>query len=613
LRRAATAQFSRRFPLVDASSLVVDWRIVAPVVTAVFTLLVLLILTATFLNTFADRIPAGVRVLGVDVSGRTKEDGQARLQAASGTYLARPVVLRGEGHEWELAASDLGVLVDVAAMIDDAYEVGKQGNFLHRALAQWAALLLGERLQQPKFLFDEPRMEAAIAEMAQAIERPPHDARIEVIPAPDGGTVVITPEEFGLEVRIPESIERTRAALAGGLPARADLVVQPAAPAAVAADFREAKAQAEQAMSAPVTLTFENKRWTVSREEIARVLTFEREPGKPARLAIDPGPLQPLLLRISQEVGQPAVNARFEWTGSTVRPIREGQDGREVDVDAVRTELRERVLSDQRTVPLSLVATRPTITSADGAKLGIKDLIKEGRTSFPGSVPEKQHNIRLAASRLNGVVVPPGGVFSFNREVGPTTLDAGFQSGWGITTSSSGARTIPSVAGGICQVATTLFHPVFHAGYTIEERHWHLYWIPSYGQPPLGMQGLDATVDEDAKLDFKFINPTSDYLLIQARVEGTTLIFGLYGTKPAWTVKIDGPVITNVVPANREPVRQPEPTMPEGRSLVVESAHDGFTATITRTVTLGDDVRQLRMRSNYVPSRNVTLYGTGGT
>jgi vancomycin resistance protein YoaR len=101
--------------------------------------------------------------------------------------------------------------------------------------------------------------------------------------------------------------------------------------------------------------------------------------------------------------------------------------------------------------------------------------------------------------------------------------------------------------------------------------------------------------------------------LIQARVEGTTLIFGLYGTKPTWTVKIDGPVITNVVPANREPVRQPEPTMPDGRTLAVESAHDGFTATITRTVTLGDDVRQLRMRSNYVPSRNVTLYGTGGT
>jgi vancomycin resistance protein YoaR len=126
------------------------------------------------------------------------------------------------------------------------------------------------------------------------------------------------------------------------------------------------------------------------------------------------------------------------------------------------------------------------------------------------------------------------------------------------------------------------------------------------------MQGLDATVDEDARLDFKFVNPTSDYLLIQARVEGTTLVFGLYGTKPDWTVKVEGPMITNVVPADREPVRQPEPTMPEGRTLAVESAHDGFDSTIIRTVTIGNDVRQLRLRSHYVPSRNVTLYGTGG-
>lgn len=596
----------------DAGALVVDWRVITPVVTGVISLLLLLVLTAALHQAFADRISAGVRVLGADLGGRTKDEARARLLVASEAYLAQPVVLRAEGHEWELAASDLGVLVDVDAMVEDAYAVGKEGNVVQRALAQWGALLLGERFQRPRLLFDEARMEAAITSMAKMIDRPPVDARIEVVPAPDGGSIVITPEEYGREVRVEESAQRAQAALAGGLPAKADLVIVPSAPAVTAADFQEAKAQAEQAISAPVTLTFENKRWTVGREEIARMLTFEREPGRSARLAIDVGPIRPLLDRISREVGQPAINARFEWTGSGVRPIREGQEGREVDVEAVKVELRERILSDQRTVALTLAPTRPAVTSADGPKLGIKELIKEGRTSFPGSVPEKQHNIRLAASRLHGVVVPPGGMFSFNREVGPTTLDAGYKTGWGITTTGSGARTIPSVAGGICQVATTLFHPVFHAGYPIEERHWHLYWIPAYGQPPLGMQGLDATVDEDANLDFKFINSTADYLLIQARVEGTTLIFGLYGTKPPWTVKIEGPIITNVVPANREQVRQPEPSMPQGRTLVVEAAHDGFDATIIRTVTQGDDVRQLRLRSHYVPSRNVVLYGTGG-
>ena len=93
--------------------------------------------------------------------------------------------------------------------------------------------------------------------------------------------------------------------------------------------------------------------------------------------------------------------------------------------------------------------------------------------------------------------MPPGGLFSFNQALGPTTLDAGFKTGWGITTSGGGVKTVPSVAGGICQVATTLFQTVFWSGYQIEERNWHLYRIQSYTSK--GVDGLDATVDEAAE------------------------------------------------------------------------------------------------------------------
>jgi vancomycin resistance protein YoaR len=294
-----------------------------------------------------------------------------------------------------------------------------------------------------------------------------------------------------------------------------------------------------------------------------------------------------------------------------LRVIREGQDGKGLDIDWLRSQARQSLLGADRSLPLVVTVVPAAISSSDGPKLGIRELVREGRTSFAGGVAEKQHNIRLAVSRLHGVVVAPGATFSFNREVGPTTLEAGFRSGWGITISSTGAQTVPSVAGGICQVATTLFQPVFHAGYAIEERHSHLYWIQSYGQAPLGMKGLDATVDEDYGLDMQFINSTPDYLLVQARVEGTTLIFSLFGTKPTWDVKIEGPTITNVVPADRTPVSRAEPTMPNGRTLQVESAQDGFDVTIARTVTQGADVRTLRLRSHYVPSQNVVLYGPG--
>jgi vancomycin resistance protein YoaR len=391
------------------------------------------------------------------------------------------------------------------------------------------------------------------------------------------------------------------------------LVIAAEAPAITAGDLRAVQAQTDRIISAALVLTYQDHRWTLDRDDIARMVVFESGSGRAPQVALSPDALKDTFARIARDVEQPAQNARFQWAGGgNLRVVREGRDGMGLDLDALKVQMREHLLADERQISLPVAVTRPVVASSDGPKLGIKELIREGRTSFPGAVPEKQHNIQLASSRLHGTVVPPGATFSFNKEIGPTTLDAGFRTGWGITLSGSGARTIPSVAGGICQVATTLFHPVFHAGYSIEERHYHLYWIQSYGQPPLGMQGLDATVDEDYGLDLQFINTTSDYLLIQSRVEGSTLIFGLYGTKPTWKVQIEGPIITNVIPADRSPVSQSEASMPAGRTLQVEAAQDGFDATIVRTVTQGEDSRTLRLRSHYVPSHNVVLEGTGG-
>jgi hypothetical protein len=212
------------------------------------------------------------------------------------------------------------------------------------------------------------------------------------------------------------------------------------------------------------------------------------------------------------------------------------------------------------------------------------------------------------------VVVPPNGTFSFNEELGSTSLDAGFKIGWGITTGAGGnVRTVPSVAGGICQVATTLFHAVFWSGYQIEERNWHLYWIQSYTSK--GVVGLDATVDEEAGLDFQFINPTPHHLLIQSWVDdGLNVNFALYGTKPDWVVKVDPSEKTDVVEAEADSISiEEEPTLPEGNRLQVERAGDGFVVTNVRHVQQkGEEERTLRLVSRYRPSRNVVLLGTGG-
>jgi vancomycin resistance protein YoaR len=139
-----------------------------------------------------------------------------------------------------------------------------------------------------------------------------------------------------------------------------------------------------------------------------------------------------------------------------------------------------------------------------------------------------------------------------------------------------------------------------------------MYWIPRYGQPPSGMKGLDATVDAPY-VDFKFKNNTGNWLAIQSSTDNANVYFSVYGTKTGWQVKVEGPIITNVVPAQPEMVYQEDPTMPWGKELFVEHAENGFTATVVRTVTKdGEVVDKYTSVSRYRPSRNVTLVGIKG-
>jgi vancomycin resistance protein YoaR len=328
-----------------------------------------------------------------------------------------------------------------------------------------------------------------------------------------------------------------------------------------------------------------------------------------ANSQLDGAALQSLASHLADQWNQSMVNARFNFNGGDLTPIRESQEGRTLDQTGAAAAIGQALQTGQTAVTLPGNVVPPQVSSDNPQQLGITTNLDRGGTSFAGSIPEKAENIRLAAQRLNGVVVPPGGTFSFNQEVGPTTLDSGFEWGFGIEASAGGARTVPSVAGGICQVATTLFQRVFWSGFPLVERHWHLYWIPAYASR--GLVGLDATVDEDSGLDFRWSNPTDGYVLIQSATDDSNVYFGLYGSQRNWKVKVDDPEISHRVTADPAPVAEAEPTLPWGRILPVETARDGFDVAITRTVTREDgQPRALTVQSSYEPSRTVTLVGT---
>lgn len=147
---------------------------------------------------------------------------------------------------------------------------------------------------------------------------------------------------------------------------------------------------------------------------------------------------------------------------------------------------------------------------AQGAVSG-QAVIGTCTTSYTDNIP-RAVNVELAAQRINGVVVQPGGSFSFSN----TILDRTSANGYVEAPIFISGKKGTGVGGGVCQVSSTLYAAMVYAGLPATERHAHslsVDYLPA---------GLDATIAGNY-MDLRFTNTFSQPLLIQASAEGGTL------------------------------------------------------------------------------------------
>jgi vancomycin resistance protein YoaR len=519
--------------------------------------------------------PVSLPVAEIPSTIRTTDLSEARKQAL--TVLSGPAVVSYEGRTWELGVDQLQ-----------------------------AALILPSR---PGATVDvDPKViDRFVQRVASDVDRPARSAQLVV----QGDQVVVTPSQTARVVDQAATQALVRSALFSAQRTVVP-VVKETPPAVTEADLASSLALARTEVDSPVVLNgAEGQSWTITPAMLLKMLALPADPlaQRDQTPRLDPAKLQAYISSLAKGIDRPAFNARFLYNGGQVQLIRDGISGQRLDQQATLDAIQRAAVSDQRTVALPIETVAPLITARDVDKLSGLQLIAENSTSYAGSIPPRRHNVELATSMLNGVVVAPGQIFSFNQELGPQTLARGFQVGYGIIAQGNGqVETVPSVGGGICQVSTTLFQPVFWSGDEIEERHWHAYWIAHYASH--GYPGLDDTVDDASGLDFKFKNDTSGPLLIQSSTDGTNVHFALYGHPPTWTVHVDKPVITNVIKTDRQLRIEHDPTLAPGTKIYTEAAEDGFTVTVRRVVDEGNGVvRQLVLRSVYDPSHNVMAVG----
>ena len=506
---------------------------------------------------------------------------------------------------------------DLRSGLDQAQDLAGGPFTLEHGEARWEipgealrGMLAVEKQGKRVALTPRPDLLATyIGPLADQVAVPSKDPTVEW----DGTRFNVVPGQSGEALDVDATVQSVTAAWASG-ERRAEIVTRPL-PGGLPDDSASAAAERANALVVnPPVLTWPDGRLELTTEQVASVLRFDSSKAdqQSITVSVDDDALSALLEELRTAIEIPARDADLRYLGGQVTVVSAEQRGLALDVEASVPAVADAILAQAGSVEVVTRPVDPVVTSASAGGIVIRDLLGSARTSYAGSIDNRRQNVELAVERANGALVPPGGTYSFTDSVGNVDLESGYAVGYGIVGASNGSvSTVPSVGGGICQVSTTLFQAAFWAGMPIVERNWHLYWIPSYGQPPSGLTGLDATVDTDYGLDLKFKNTTNDWLAIIAKADGQWVTFEVWGTNPGWQVTVEGPVVTNIVPADTTMQYRESDQLPAGQSVLVEHAEDGFDVSIHRTVTQdGQTIDDLTLTSHYVPSANVTLVGT---
>lgn len=341
----------------------------------------------------------------------------------------------------------------------------------------------------------------------------------------------------------------------------------------------------------PFTLTSGDKKWTLNKDKIGRLLGF-RKTATGTGVGVDRDRLATYLDTLRAVVDVKAQDAKFKMINGRVEEFQTSVTGRTVDVDKTAVAMNQTLIDERgSTVALVVVESKPESDTVEANELGIVELVAEGKTSFAGSPTNRRFNISYGAKILDGLLIKPGETFSLVTALGPIDGKHGWKPELVI---KQGGKITPEFGGGLCQVATTMFRLALNTGLPIVERSNHSLRI-SYYEPPVG---LDATIYEP-RPDLRFTNDYGHYLLLQSEVSGNNLIFRFYGTKDGRKVDIPTPKVYNrtAIPATKNIETE---NLKPGEKICQAPGHPGADATATYTVTKADGTKTTQIfQSHY--------------
>lgn len=405
-----------------------------------------------FINVNNTTFVSGISILGIDVSGLSKDDAKQKVTDDVSNRLSTDVIFKHNDETYTLLPSSVGGSFDIDKVIDDAYSVGRNGNIFQNNFAILNAMINSKNFI-PDFSFNSDSFDNSISQMnsnfADGIVEPSYDI--------SGNNLIIKSGRNGNIV-----------------------------------DSDKIK-----------SLFVDKLIFVPYNTDSIEVPVFSKEANK---IDID---------AIHSEIYKEAQDASYTTNPYAVYPSSNG-----LDFNISIGEAKALITGDKDSYTIPLKTLYPNVKTSDIGIEAFPDLLSSYSTSFTSSSSNRATNVSLATNKINGKVLMPGEVFSFNGTVGKRTPQAGFK----VAGVYMNGQVATDYGGGICQVSSTLYNAVLRANLEIVDRSNHMFEV---GYVPIG---TDATVSWGAP-DFKFKNSRSYPIKIVTSSSNRKCVVKFYGLK----------------------------------------------------------------------------------
>lgn len=616
------------------------------------------------------KIHPGVSVQGVDVGGMSTSDAAAKLNetltpqlneahitlyqnadiaAADGVVIesnsgiekayadqtsGSDVNKDGVTDKWTVTAETIGAYVDGQALAEEAYRIGREGNFIAERFGAWFG---GKPLVATVAVSDE-RFNALISEINTTIGKPIVDSTIGI----NGGAVTVVTGSNGTSVEKPQFIKSfSKAAFDSNhpyctIPMQTDPMHITSATAQRVADAVSA------AIAEDVKIIYNEKSWVMNRTDLGNVinqsvldpnsiLTFgngtqhvvqktdetinpydvsygtDADSGYVLQAFVDQEKMDAYLVGILGDAAKgTAQNARFDTSSGEV-VIVDSVEGSGPDRWSAELTMQDMLFGTQtgtlsdRTITLVDTVIQPEFTTEMARSMGITERLASWSIPLSGS-SDRIHNIELLCELINNSLVAPGEEWSFNGRTGERTAEKGF----GTAPVIINGKHEDQLGGGICQVATCVYNAACFSGLGIAERVNHDFYISSYDDDGFA----DATVSWE-KPDLRWVNDMSTYVLLTAETNDEDVIISFWGTKDGRTVECQRGEWKEGEKYKR--IQENSDQLPAGTTETTQTGQDGKSIDIRYLCKAanGEVLHDITFHSVYSAQNEIVTVGTG--